>query len=83
MSQGIVFAERCPHCNREQAQEGYTVAELMKLLSGPHPIEAYCAYCAEFWTVSAEKRVELGEIVAAAGITALPQERQTGDINGG
>jgi len=83
MSQGIVFAERCPHCNREQAQEGYTVGELMKLLSGPHPIEAYCAYCDEFWTVSAQKRVELGEIVAAAGITALPQERQTGDINGG
>jgi hypothetical protein len=83
MSQGIVFAERYPHCNREQAQEGYTVGELMKLLSGPHPIEAYCAYCDEFWTVSAQKRVELGEIVAAAGITALPQERQTGDINGG
>ena len=77
MSQGIVFAERCPHCNREQAQEGYTVGDLMKLLYGPHPIEAYCVFCDEFWTISAQKRVELSEIVAAvvaaAGVTTLPQ----------
>jgi hypothetical protein len=48
MRQGIVFAERCPRCNREQAQEGYTV-------------------------VNVQKRVELGEIVAALAVTRSQQ----------
>ena len=66
MSLAIDFSGTCPHCKREQLQEGYTLADLMRLLYGGYPIEAYCALCDEFWIVSIQKRVELGEFVAAA-----------------
>jgi hypothetical protein len=66
VSLAIDFSGTCPHCKREQLQEGYTLADLMRLLYGGYPIEAYCALCDEFWIVSIQKRVELGEFVAAA-----------------
>ena len=73
MSQGIVFVEGCPQCKRKQAQEGYTVSDLMRLLNAGHPIEAYCVFCDEFWPVGIQKRVELSEmvtaVVAAAGVS--------------
>lgn len=65
VSQAIVFASTCPHCEREQVQDGFTVADLMRLLYSGYPIEAYCAVCDEFWPISLQKRVELGEVVAA------------------
>jgi hypothetical protein len=37
----------------------------MILLYGGYPIEAFCEFCGEFWTVSLHKRIELGEVVAA------------------
>ena len=49
----------------EQLQDRFTAADLMRLLYGGYPVEAYCDFCDEFWTVSIQKRVELGEIVAA------------------
>jgi hypothetical protein len=46
------------------------------LLYGGYPIEAYCTFCDEFWIVSIQKRVELGEFVAAAcGRTSAPTPR--------
>ena len=48
----------------------------MRLLYGGYPVEAYCALCDEFWIVSIQKRVELGEFVAAAcGATSSPTPR--------
>jgi hypothetical protein len=76
VSLAIDFSGTCPHCKREQLQEGYTLADLMRLLYGGYPIEAYCALCDEFWIVSIQKRVELGEFVAAAcAATYLPTAR--------
>ena len=72
MSQAIAFAATCPQCKREQLQDGFTVADLMRLLYVGYPVEAYCAFCCEFWTVSLQKRVELGEVVAAACGAASP-----------
>jgi hypothetical protein len=72
MSQPLVFATTCPQCKREQLQEGFTVADLMILLYGGYPIEADCVFCKESWTVSLQKRVELGEVVAAACGGASP-----------
>jgi hypothetical protein len=66
VSQAVDFSATCPHCKREQLQEGYTLADLMRLLYGGYPVEAYCTFCDEFWIVSIQKRVELGEFVAAA-----------------
>jgi hypothetical protein len=72
VSQAIVFASICPRCNREQVQDGFTVADLMRLLYGGYPIEAYCVSCDQFWPVNLRKRVELGEVVAATWGGALP-----------
>ena len=72
MSQAIVFASTCPHCEREQVQDGFTVADLMRLLDGGYPIEAYCVVCDEFWPISLQKRLELGEVVAATRRDELP-----------
>jgi hypothetical protein len=65
VSQAIAFASTCPHCERKQVQDGFTVADLMRLLYSGYPIEAYCLVCDEFWPISLQKRVELGEVVAA------------------
>lgn len=64
VSQTVVFASICPHCKREQRQDGFTVADLMGLLYSGYAIAAYCAICAEFWPISVRERVELGAMVA-------------------
>ena len=71
MSARIVFSAACPQCKREQLQTAYTVSDLMRLLYGGYPVEAYCVVCEDFWPVTVQKRVELGEMVAAAcGVAA-------------
>jgi hypothetical protein len=72
VSRAIFFASTCPHCKRDQVQEGFTVTDLMRLLYGGYPIEAYCESCDKFWPVSLRERVELGEVVAAT--CALPSK---------
>jgi hypothetical protein len=76
VSQAIVFASTCPHCECEQVQDGFTVADLMRLLYSGYPVEAYCVVCDEFWPISVQKRVELGEVVAANCGGELPLERR-------
>jgi len=66
MSQAIVFSSTCPRCHREQVQDRFTVADLMRLLYGGYPIEAYCVICDACWAVSIQERVDLGDVVAAA-----------------
>ena len=73
MSTRIVFAATCPKCKREQLQTGYTVSDLMRLLYGGYPVEGYCVVCEDFWPVTVQKRVELGEMVAAACGVTSPQ----------
>jgi len=72
MGQVVLFASTCPTCKRERSQDGYTVEALRRLLQGGYPIEAYCATCDEFWSISLHKRIELGEVVAAAAGGATP-----------
>ena len=66
MTQAIVFVSTCPSCRREQPQDAFSVADLLRLLNGGYPIEAYCVPCDEFWPISLKERVELGEAVTAA-----------------
>jgi len=74
MSQVIVFASTCPHCKRDQPQDGFTVADLRRLLDGGYPIEGYCVRCDKFWPLSLQERVRLGELVAAPDRDSLPPE---------
>jgi len=64
MNQAIVFVSTCPICEREQPQDAFTVADLVRLLNGGYPVEAYCVPCDKFWSLSLQERVELGEAVA-------------------
>jgi hypothetical protein len=64
MTQDIVFVSTCPSCKREQPQDAFTVAELVRLLNGGYPIEAYCVPCDKFWSIGVQERVALGEAVA-------------------
>jgi hypothetical protein len=74
MSQVIVFTSTCPHCNRDQPQDGFTVADLLRLLDGGYPIEGYCMICDKFWSLSLQERVGLGELVAACHLDSLPPD---------
>lgn len=64
MNQAIVFVSTCPSCKREQPQDAFVVADLVRLLNGDYPVEAYCVPCDSFWSISVQERVELGERVA-------------------
>jgi hypothetical protein len=74
MSQLIVFASTCPRCKREQPQDGFTVADLLRLLDGGDPIEGYCVICDKFWPLSLQERVRLGELVVASHRDNIPPE---------
>ena len=74
MSQAITFASTCPHCKRDQPQDGFTVADLLRLLDGGYPIEGYCVSCDKFWPIKLQERVRLGELVAACHRDSLPPE---------
>jgi hypothetical protein len=65
MSQAVVFVSTCPHCQRDQSQDSFTLADLLRLLDGGYPIEGYCVICDEFWPISLRERVRVGEVVAA------------------
>jgi hypothetical protein len=79
MSEAIVFAATCQECKREQLQEGYTIADLSRLLGNGDPIEAYCEFCDEFWAIELQKRVELSAFVAAASEGPPPTTRTLED----
>jgi hypothetical protein len=74
MSHAVVFASTCPHCQRDQPQDSFTLADLLRLLDGGYPIEGYCVICDEFWPISLHERVSLGEAVAALDGSHLPPE---------
>jgi hypothetical protein len=68
-----------PAVQAQAAAARLSVADLMRLLYVGYPIEAHCAFCCEFWTVSLRKRVELGEVVAAACGTCVVTHTTTVD----
>jgi len=72
MNQAIVFVSTCPTCEREQPQDAFTVPDLVRLLNGGYPVEAYCVPCDKFWSISVQERVELGEAVAVVSNRAPP-----------
>ena len=74
MSHAIVFASTCPHCRRDQSQDGFTVTDLLRLLEGGYPIEGYCVICDKFWPITLQERVRLSELVAASHGSGLPPE---------
>src|SRR5215468_4359444 len=66
MCESVAFVSTCPSCMRRQSQEGFTVADLVRLFDGGFPIEAYCAICDNFWSINLQERVDLGAAITAA-----------------
>jgi hypothetical protein len=66
MCEPIAWVSTCPRCIRKQSQEGFTVADLVRLFDGGFPIEAYCVICDEFWSINLQERVALGAAITAA-----------------
>jgi hypothetical protein len=52
----VLFVATCPKCRRPVLQHGYSRVLLFAYLDVEHEIEAYCAACDEFWSISAEER---------------------------
>jgi len=59
MHESIPFTSTCPKCQVQQPQQGFSRADLGRLLNNGHPIEAYCVTCDEFWAISPGERAAL------------------------
>jgi hypothetical protein len=55
------FTALCPRCRRQQPQQGFSRAALLRLLDDDLDIQAYCAPCGNFWPISDEERLPLIE----------------------
>ena len=55
MHEAIPFLATCPKCKHRRPQDGYMRGELLKLLSDGQPVEAYCATCDDFWSISRQE----------------------------
>jgi len=64
-SANVPFESMCPNCKQVQPQRGFDRNSLLRLLSSGYPVEAYCAKCDEFWSISAKERAAL--VAAAVG----------------
>lgn len=56
--ESIPFVSTCPNCRQPQPHK-FSRAALLRLLNGGYPIEAYCAMCDEFWSISRAERVAI------------------------
>ena len=57
--ESMPFLATCPKCKHQCAQDWYSRGELLRLLSGHHPVEAHCETCDHFWSISAQERSRL------------------------
>jgi len=71
MGQAFAFVATCPTCGHEQLQNAFNRTALERLLNRGYPIEAYCRFCDEFWSVGVQKRVEIIEAVCGRSQQAL------------
>jgi hypothetical protein len=65
----VAFESMCPKCAQVQPQRGFDRNSLLRLLSRGYPVEAYCAMCDEFWSISAKERAVLVAAAVAGGGT--------------
>jgi hypothetical protein len=72
MIQSIIFVSTCKSCLNEQPQDAFTVEDLVRLLDGGYPIEAYCMPCDKFWSIGIQERLELSDAVAVVSKRLLP-----------
>jgi hypothetical protein len=59
VQESMRFTAVCPRCRRQQPQQGFSRAALLRLLDDDLDIQAYCAPCRNFWPISDEERLLL------------------------
>ena len=79
MRESIFFAWSCPECGHQRPQRGLSRAALLRLLRAGHLIEAYCAACEAFWTVSPPERAAIaGELNPQIATDPSSHEEEAG-----
>jgi hypothetical protein len=56
VQESMRFTATCPRCRRQQLQQGFSRAALLRLLDDDLDIQAYCAPCRNFWPIGDEER---------------------------
>jgi hypothetical protein len=59
MHESVPFMAICPKCQAHRLQRGFSREALDRMLTGGHPVEAYCMSCDEFWAISPGERAAL------------------------
>jgi hypothetical protein len=67
MHEAVPFLATCPKCKHRRPQDGYMRGELLKLLSDGQPVEAYCATCDDFWSISPHECSRLATALMGLG----------------
>ena len=60
MNEPMPFMSNCPGCGHWCMQDGYARRALLRLLNTDSQVEAYCAECDEFWSISPQERHAIG-----------------------
>ena len=63
----VPFESMCPKCAQVRPQRGFDRNSLLRLLGSGYPVEAHCALCDEFWSISAKERAALVAATVTAG----------------
>jgi hypothetical protein len=63
----VPFTSMCPACGQMRPQDGYDRGSLLRLLRGGYPVEAYCAWCDEYWSIDVPERATLIAATIAEG----------------
>jgi len=64
----IPFVSVCPQCFQDRLQQLYSRRVLDGFLKDDHAIEAYCAECEQFWSISPNERSALVRLLAVLGV---------------
>jgi hypothetical protein len=67
LHEAIPFLATCPKCKHQRPQDGYIRGDLLKLLDEGHPVEAYCATCDDFWSISRQECSRLATVLMGLG----------------
>lgn len=71
----FVFVAKCPGCQYDHPQDGFTAASLRKLVTRGHAIEGYCVICDSFWQFSDQERTRV--VADLPGFASVASKRLT------
>jgi hypothetical protein len=64
MNDKAPLSSRCPTCCELRVMDGYSRADLRRLLDSGEAIKGWCSTCDEHWTLSAQERAGIAKGLA-------------------